>query len=149
VLYNATRPSTPLAGYVAVRGVAGLVRLQDWWRGAAADGQALRALRGRRVHAVAGIARPQRFFDALREAGLDIEPVALADHAALDRRPWPADAHDIVVTEKDAVKLDPAATGAATVWVAALDFHLPPAFVAEVLRRLDAARDARHGHTPA
>jgi tetraacyldisaccharide 4'-kinase len=149
VLYNAERPSTTLPGYVAARGLAGAVSLQDWWQGAAPSLQTLRSLRGRRVHAVAGVARPARFFEALRKAGLDIEPIALPDHAAFDALPWPPDARDVVLTEKDAVKLPAGGIGSATVWVAALDFRLPPAFVAEVLRRLDAARDARHGHTPA
>ena len=41
---------------------------------------------------------------------------------------WPADSADVVVTEKDAVKLDPTTFGATRVWVTALDFELPAAF---------------------
>ncbi|HFD79447.1 MAG TPA: tetraacyldisaccharide 4'-kinase [Gammaproteobacteria bacterium] len=62
---------------------------------------------GERVHAVAGIARPQRFFEQLRQAGLEIEIHAFGDHHAFaaadlafgDRRP-------VLMTEKDAVKCE-------------------------------------------
>ncbi|MBN8442679.1 MAG: tetraacyldisaccharide 4'-kinase [Thauera sp.] len=66
------------------------------------------ALRGRRVHAVAGIGRPQRFFDQLASYGLDVVPHAFADH----HRFVPADlvfasGEPIVMTSKDAVKCRP------------------------------------------
>jgi tetraacyldisaccharide 4'-kinase len=65
----------------------------------------LAAFRGRALHAVAGIGHPGAFFDALDAAGLDFEPHALPDHAALDRDalPFPAGAA-VLMTEKDAVK---------------------------------------------
>jgi tetraacyldisaccharide 4'-kinase len=64
------------------------------------------ALRGRRLHAVAAIGHPERFFATLRSLGLDFVPHALPDHhpytaADLD---FPAGA-TVLVTEKDAVKL--------------------------------------------
>jgi tetraacyldisaccharide 4'-kinase len=63
------------------------------------------ALSGRRVHAVAGIGNPQRFFDHLRALGLEVRPQPFPDHFAFT----PADlafAGDdpVVMTEKDAVK---------------------------------------------
>jgi tetraacyldisaccharide 4'-kinase len=39
--------------------------------------------------------------------------------------PWPADTADVIVTEKDAVKLAPHASGPTRIWVATLDFGLP------------------------
>lgn len=60
---------------------------------------------GRRIHAVAGIGHPSRFFDTLRAAGLDPVPHAFPDH-----HPYrPADLAfgddlPVVMTEKDAVK---------------------------------------------
>jgi tetraacyldisaccharide 4'-kinase len=67
--------------------------------------RALEMFRGRAVHAVAGIGHPQAFFDGLRAAGLQVEPHALPDHAALDPAvlPFPA-AATVLMTEKDAVK---------------------------------------------
>jgi tetraacyldisaccharide 4'-kinase len=124
VLYNAERASTPWPGILATRTIAGLVELQAWWNGARADPKAWAALQGRRVIACAGTARPQRFLAMLQQQGLKIEPIALPDHARFDSLPWPADATDVVVTEKDAVKVRPERVGATRVWVAPLDFVL-------------------------
>jgi tetraacyldisaccharide 4'-kinase len=44
--------------------------------------RALAHFRGQRVHAVAGIAHPQRFFDMLRAHGIGVVPHAFADHHA-------------------------------------------------------------------
>lgn len=60
---------------------------------------------GEKVHAVAGIGDPERFFTALRAAGVKAIPHAFADHHAftaadLDFR----DAGPVLMTEKDAVK---------------------------------------------
>jgi tetraacyldisaccharide 4'-kinase len=63
----------------------------------------------------------------LENAGLRIKTLPLADHADLSDLPWPADTADVVLTEKDAVKLRPGSTGATRVWVVPLDFRLPPA----------------------
>ncbi len=67
--------------------------------------RALAAFRDGPVHAVAGIGHPHAFFDALRDAGLDIEAHAIGDHVALvaDALPFPPGA-TVLMTEKDAVK---------------------------------------------
>jgi tetraacyldisaccharide 4'-kinase len=62
-------------------------------------------LRGKRLHAVAGIGNPQRFFDHLRRLGLEFIAHPFPDHhrfraADLD---FP-DADALLMTEKDAVK---------------------------------------------
>ena len=133
-LYNADAPSTPRPGFRAWRQLAGAVALADWWAGRPASPQALEALRGRRPVACAGIAQPARFFGLLRDAGVDIEPLPLADHADYAELPWPAEARDVVLTEKDAAKLAPARVArerpATRVWVAPLDFAPEPAFFA-------------------
>ncbi|HJW11418.1 MAG TPA: tetraacyldisaccharide 4'-kinase, partial [Albitalea sp.] len=46
------------------------------------------------------------------------------------------DTREVVVTEKDAVKLDPANVGTTQVWVAPLDFHIDAAFEAALLALL-------------
>ena len=112
------------------------MRLEDWWSGVSATPQALTALHGRTLLAVAGLAAPQRFFDMLRAHGLRIETPPLPDHHGFDPLPWPADTAEVLVTEKDAVKLPRGATGTTRVWVVTLDFHLPEDFTAAVLRNL-------------
>lgn len=136
VLYNARRPSTPWPGAIATRQLAGAVRLQDWWRGAPASLQALHALRGRPVLAAAGMAVPERFFAMLREAGLQPTALPLPDHHGFEQLPWPPDTPDVLVTEKDAVKLPSESAGTTRVWVVALDFQLPEDFSAAVLDNL-------------
>jgi tetraacyldisaccharide 4'-kinase len=73
-----------------------------------ADGQtvALHDLKGCELHAVAGLARPEAFFEMLRQKGLTLSrTTALPDHH--DYRDWPAsDARTTwLCTEKDAAKL--------------------------------------------
>lgn len=143
VLYNADAPSTPLPGFVAQRVLAGAVDLAGWWRGEPAQPGALQALRGRPLLACAGIAQPQRFFAQLQGEGLSFDTLALPDHHAYAELPWPATVTDVVVTEKDAVKLAPERVARerpdTRVWVAPLDFRPEPAFFAA----LDAALPPR------
>jgi tetraacyldisaccharide 4'-kinase len=73
--------------------------------GTPARRQALSALAGRQVHAVAAIGNPGRFFQALRDAGL--RPIV---HPYRDHAPLPAgalafgDGLPVLMSEKDAVK---------------------------------------------
>lgn len=60
---------------------------------------------GRRVHAVAGIGNPGRFFSLLERAGLIVTGHRLADHADITEENLRfGDSSPIFVTEKDAVK---------------------------------------------
>jgi tetraacyldisaccharide 4'-kinase len=88
--------------------VQGIVPLED------GSTQPLSALRGRRIFAFCGIARPERFFELLESAGA--APAARAvypDHfdypgRALERlsaSARAADCHVLLTTEKDAVKI--------------------------------------------
>jgi tetraacyldisaccharide 4'-kinase len=78
---------------------AGFVRVAD---GAAV---AVEALRGRRLHAVAGIGHPQRFFDTLASLGLAFTPHAFPDHHAYAPGELDFPGCDaVLMTEKDAVK---------------------------------------------
>lgn len=136
VLYNAVRPSTALPGQLARRSLAGAVSLADWWAGSAPRRETLDALRDRRLLAAAGVARPGRFFAMLREAGLDIVEHPLPDHHDFTTLDWPSDTTDVIVTEKDAVKIRPERAGDVRVWVAALDFGFDTAFERELLALL-------------
>lgn len=83
---------------------------------------------GRRVHAVAGIGTPCRFFNHLREKKLDIQPHAFADHHAFKPTdfPWPLD-EPILMTEKDAVKCAPFAQE--NMWVVPVNAEVNQAFL--------------------
>ncbi len=158
VLYNAERATTPLPGYSGERRIAGVVPLGDWWRDPAVTPQDLDVLRGRpMVVAAAGLARPERFFAMLREHGLDAIELALPDHHDFAVLPWPTRATDVIVTEKDAIKLVPERRIGCHVWVAALDFDPEPAFEAALLALLSSPTPAPvaptslepNGNTPA
>jgi tetraacyldisaccharide 4'-kinase len=139
VLYNAPAPSTAVPGALARRALAGAVPLADWWAGRPFERAALAAFVGRPCHAAAGLAQPARFFDMLRAEGLTPTTQALPDHDALDAVDWPAG--DVLVTEKDAVKLPPTDArrpDGTRLWVVGLDFQLPDDFVDAVAARLPA-----------
>lgn len=77
-------------GLRRVDGSAGSVALATW--------------RGVRVHALAAIGNPQRFFDLLRAQGLHVDAHALPDHAPLTPDAIRFDDAPVIMTLKDAVK---------------------------------------------
>lgn len=94
--------------------------------------------RGLRVVAVAGIGNPQRFFDHLKQLGIEAECHAFPDHhayAASDLAFPDADA--ILLTEKDAVKC--CAAKDARIWTLPVSAKVEPdlaQFVADTLRKM-------------
>lgn len=82
---------------------------------------------GRRVHALAGIGHPDRFFDLLRSQGLGVIPHPFPDH----HNYVPEDLQfssdlPVFMTEKDAVKC--ACFSPADSWCVAIEARLPEAF---------------------
>jgi len=73
--------------------------------GALPWGGTLAALRGRRVHAVAGIGNPRRFFELLGGFGVEVVPHAFPDHHpfAADELRF-GDGLPVLMTEKDAMR---------------------------------------------
>lgn len=142
VVYNASHPSTEMAGHLARKALGPLQRFDDWWSGRPPPPrqtgaplkipQDLIEAGKERVWAVAGIAQPERFFKPLRQAGLRFRRCPLSDHDPLKELPWPESVAHVVLTEKDAVKLSPEklqqSRPATQVWVAALDFRLDQDF---------------------
>ena len=154
VLYNAAAASTPLTGFLGRRELRGVVALDAWWRGEPASAAALEALRGKTLVAAAGLARPAPFFAMLREHGLQLVELPLPDHHDFRALPWPVATADVVITEKDAVKIDPAQRIGSRVWVATLDFSPEPAFAEALLALLPPAETSPappepHGNPPA
>lgn len=97
--------------------------------------RALASFSGQRVHAVAGIGNPQRFFDMLRAAGIGVVPHAFADHHDYVRSDLEFGSElPILMTEKDAVKC----AGFANEWLYSVPVtaELPEAFWAALLQRL-------------
>ncbi len=153
VVYNAPAATTTMPGSLSRSRLTGAVELAAWWRGESGSPAALTALRGRRLLAIAGVARPQRFFSMLRSAGLDITEQSLPDHFDFRSLPWPAETSELLMTEKDAIKIEPSRLPNCTAWVLPLDLQLDPT-VADTLRQLlpfpapsASPTDAPHGHS--
>lgn len=137
VLYTGTQASTALPGGMAARSLGRLWPLADWWKGRAQGSRALAELHGQPVLAAAGLAAPEKFFAMLEAAGLSLQRLPQPDHASYDTLPWPAgQTQYILVTEKDAVKLQPGRPGNEHVGVVPLDFDLPPELVRGLLKLL-------------
>lgn len=112
----------------------------------------------RPVVAVAGIARPERFFAALRALGWTIgRELVFRDHhwftardiARIEQAAFSAGANLIVTTEKDAARLSPSLVTAPPAWaVLPLELAVEPAdqFASWLAGRLAAARRRRIGH---
>ncbi|MBI5785651.1 MAG: tetraacyldisaccharide 4'-kinase [Rhodocyclales bacterium] len=89
----------------------------------------------KRLHAVAGIGEPQRFFDHLAALGLHFEPHPFPDHHAYVAGDLAFDGDAILTTEKDAVKFGGLA--ALPVWVLPVTATVTPDLAQFVLERID------------
>lgn len=95
----------------------------------------LTAFGGHRVHAVAGIGNPGRFFDMLRGYGIGVVPHAFDDHHAYTAADLAFGSQLVVLmTEKDAVKCAPLADR--WCYSVPVQAHLPAAFWEALLGRL-------------
>jgi tetraacyldisaccharide 4'-kinase len=89
----------------------------------------------RRVHAVAGIGNPQRFFEYLQRLGITFTAHPFPDHHAFRAPDLEfADADFVVMTEKDAVKCHSFATEKH--WVLRVDAEIDPAFGELIMKKL-------------
>lgn len=96
---------------------------------------ALASFRDQRVHAVAGIGDPERFFGMLRGLGIAVVPHAFPDHHAYAPRDFDFGSRlPILMTEKDAVKCR--GLGLQHAWVVPIAARLPEAFWTALLERL-------------
>ncbi len=95
---GAWRPEVPVLSVSGARVVSLL-------RGPEAGAHALEEAAGERVHAVAGIGNPDRFFDLLRRHGLEVIPHPFPDHHRFRARDLEFSPRlPVLMTEKDAVK---------------------------------------------
>lgn len=97
----------------------------------------LSAFAGQRVHAVAGIGHPPRFFASLRVHGIEIIEHAFADHHAFRAADLAfGDDLPVLMTEKDAIKCR--AFAQARHWFVPVRAELPAGFLDEVAQMLSA-----------
>jgi len=113
---STTRPvRRPRCPHLGSTQPARRVSLPDWWLG-----RPLLSMDSMNsdndVVAAAGMAHPDRFFDMLQSAGLTSIACPARSFRLRDLA-MAASAADVLVTEKDAVKLKPERTGTTRVWV--------------------------------
>jgi tetraacyldisaccharide 4'-kinase len=139
------------AGAAAFSGFNSTRRLSTYAVRSDGSRVALESLRGHKLLALAGIARPEAFFAMLRSLGLPLaETRPLPDHYDFDSYPRPEDAgYSLICTEKDAMKLFSRVPGALAV---PLEFAPEPAFFTAVdalLQPLLSPLPSSHGHQTA
>ena len=108
----------------------------------ARERQPLKAFAGQKVHAVAGIGDPNRFFQQLGRAGIRVVPHPFPDHHRFTPRDLEfGDDAPVMLTEKDAVKLRSVAR--AHWWVLPVTAKLDPAFGLWLSEKLDEWRRSK------
>lgn len=93
------------------------------------------SLRGQRLHAVAGIGYPERFFSLLKALGLSVVEHPFPDHHRFDMADLDFGGEPVILTEKDAVKC--IRFGAAHHWVLAVEAQVEAAFGEHLMRCLE------------
>lgn len=96
--------------------------------------QSVNYFKNKTIHAVAGIGNPQRFFNSLRELGLNIIEHPFPDHYFFQSHDVNFGDEVVVVTEKDAVKCEKFAGD--NVWCLAVRAELPEKFKTDLLSKL-------------
>jgi tetraacyldisaccharide 4'-kinase len=103
--------------------------------------QSLVSFKGQQVHAVAAIGNPQRFFESLRVAGIELIEHAFADHYAFAHTDLTFnDDLPVFMTDKDAVKCQHFAQP--HWWRVPVRAELPVSFHDAVAARVDATSSA-------
>ncbi|HEY0974286.1 MAG TPA: tetraacyldisaccharide 4'-kinase [Solimonas sp.] len=126
----------------AVRSVGMRLQLGDAWPLAGGVPMPLFRWRGKKVHAVAGIGNPQRFFDALAAEQIDVVPHAFADHHAFRASDLSfGDDLPVLMTEKDAMKC--LAFAPATAWAVPATAQLTPDDAGRVQELLQSLKGRR------
>lgn len=108
----------------------------------ARDRQPVQAFRGQKVHAVAGIGHPSRFFVHVGKLGPKVIPHPFPDHHRFTPEELEfGDEAPVLMTEKDAVKLRRYAR--ANWWVLPVTANLDPAFGDWLLRKMNEWRRSK------
>ena len=105
---------------------------------------AVEALSGHTLAAVTGLGQPNQFFEMLRAAGFVFTSHTLPDHQPLtETQLQKLKADKVLVTDKDAVKLDK--INDSRLWVVEVEALLPPLFFDRLIGALPPPGDSQLG----
>ena len=94
------------------------------------------AFAGQRVHAIAGIGHPERFFSHLKQMGLTLQTHSFPDHHCYSASDIEFNDNEaILMTEKDAVKCVSFATEQC--WVLRVDAQIDPALAQLIIEKIN------------
>ena len=118
--------------------------LADFAQQANGTTQALSIFRSQKVQALAGIGKPQVFFDMLADKGIALLATkALADHDDMRTIHIDPELGQVLCTEKDAVKLW---SFQPTAWAVPLITEIPEELLNTILARIAPKLSSVHGH---
>lgn len=139
VLVNASSATShPSIGRLSESAVHFALRAERAVRLADGHSVPLAEFRGREVHAVAGIGNPARFFGTLEAFGIIAHRHPLPDHARIEPAALDfGDAHDVLMTEKDAARLR--ATGDRRLWYVPVSLEGEPSALEALVNDVEAA----------
>lgn len=96
----------------------------------------LKLTKGKQVHAVAGIAQPQNFFNLLKGQGLSFIPHAFANHHKFSATDINfGESEIIIMTEKDAIKCSEF-SGAGNLWALRINYELDASLINHLVAKL-------------
>lgn len=97
--------------------------------------RALDSFAGDKVHAVAGIGNPNRFFDGLRKAGIEVIEHPFPDHMKYDLNNLSfTDDYPVLMTEKDSIKCSSFASE--NWWAVTIDISIEKGFIEQFESKL-------------
>lgn len=131
-----SRHSLPERTYVMTLDATHMVHLIDN-KSLSVNDQNLREIKSKKVHAVAGIGNPERFFNSLCTCGFDIITHIFRDHHFYSKQDISfSDELDVVMTEKDATKCREIASNKH--WFLKVAARLPDDFMDSVINKIAA-----------
>jgi len=94
---------------------------------------------GKKLAAIAGIGKPERFFNQLRNLGLDVQSIHFSDHHAFAQSDLNIQCDALIMTEKDAVKCEAFASDHH--WVLPVEAKMDVTLLPLLLVKLSAAQE--------
>lgn len=97
--------------------------------------------------AIAGIGNPKKFFDSLRQININIEEIPYADHYSFTESDMADLTGQVLMTQKDAVKLAPFAknTKHDDMWYLQINAQLNSEFLVQFKAQLNQLMESTHG----